>query len=48
MKYESAEMMGLDEKLILRFSDFVEIRNELRKILFGVDMLPFPHKTYFD
>ena len=39
---------GLRWKVDLRFSDFVEIRNELRKILFGVDMLPFPHKTYFD
>ena len=39
---------GMKWRVDLRFSDFCVIRNELGKILRGVEDLPFPNKTYFD
>lgn len=38
---------GLRWKVELRYSDFLQIRNEVSKILPSVEMLPFPSKTYF-
>lgn len=39
---------GHSWRVELRYSDFLVIKNEISQIIPGINLLPFPSKTYFD